>query len=303
MPVLEVGGTHVSAALVDPDGWTVSGAVRRPLDANADADELVGAFVAAARAVAAPPGMPWGVAMPDPFDYRRGVALFDAAVAKFGALHGVDVGAALRADLDADVFFLNDADAFTLGEWTAGVGRGAQRLAGITLGTGVGSGWVVDGQVVDPGFPPGGRIHQVGISDELLGIWDEPLEDLFSRRAIRASFAAAGGDPAADVREVAALARAGDGRATRTLTRALRFLGMAVGRAVAEFRADVLVIGGSMAASWDLFEPWFRTGAEPPGRNARPLPEIRVSVDAERSGFVGAAVYGQSPHGPEVATG
>ena len=39
IPVLEVGGTHVSAALVGPDHWTVTGAVRLPLDADAPADD------------------------------------------------------------------------------------------------------------------------------------------------------------------------------------------------------------------------------------------------------------------------
>ncbi len=277
IPVLEVGGTHVSAALVSPDGWTVSGAVRFPLDADARAGDLVAAFVSAARSAGAPAGVGWGVAMPDPFDYARGVALFDAAVGKFGALHGVDVGTALRSALGADVAFLNDADAFALGEWTAGVGRGASRLVGLTLGTGVGSGWVVDGRVVDPGVPRDGRIHHLSVD----GV---PLEDVMSRRAIRRAFREAGGDASADVREIAALARAGDERAAAVLQHAFGVLGRVVGGAVAGFAADALVVGGSMAASWDLFDPWVRAGAGE-------LPPVRISSDAERSGFVGAAVH------------
>ena len=277
IPVLEIGGTHVSAALVSPDGWTVSGAVRFPLDADAGADDLIAAFVSAARALGAPAGLAWGVAMPDPFDYAGGVALFDAAVGKFGALHGVDVGAALRSALGADVVFLNDADSFALGEWTAGVGRGVSRLVGLTLGTGVGSGWVVDGRVVDPGVPRDGRIHHLNVD----GV---PLEDVVSRRAIRRAFAAAGGSSSADVREIAALARTGDERAAAVLQHVFGVLGRAVGGAVAGFAADALVVGGSMAASWDLFDPWVRAGAGE-------LPPVHISADAERSGFVGAAVH------------
>ena len=279
IPVLEVGGTHVSAALVSPGGWTIADAVRLPLDADAGAEDVLGRFILAARAVGAPAGVTWGVAMPDPFDYPAGVGLFDAAVDKFAALHGVDVGAALRSALAADVAFLNDADAFALGEWTAGAARGAGRVCGLTLGTGVGSGWVVDGVVVDPGYPRDGRIHHVRVGDV-------PLEDLMSRRAIRRGFLEAGGAPSADVREIAELARAGDARATAVLRRALAALGGAVGAAVAGFAPDVLVIGGSVAGSWELFEPWFRAGAE-----TMALPPIRVSLDAERSGFVGAAVH------------
>lgn len=276
IPVLEVGGTHVAAALVDPYDWQVHDASRQHVAADAGADDLLGAFVAAARSVAAPSGARWGVAMPDPFDYAAGVALFDATVGKFGSLHGVDVGAALRTALDADVVFVNDADAFTLGEWTAGAGVGAHRLAGVTLGTGVGSGWVVDGHVADPGFPPLGRLHHAQV-------FGAPLEDTMSRRAIRRAYAAVSGDADADVREISDLARAGDHHATAVLQHALAGLGDAVGRAVTGFRADLLVVGGSMAASWGLFEPWFSAAAGD-------LPTVVVSDDAQRSGFVGAAV-------------
>ena len=291
VPVLEVGGTHVAAALVSQtsSGWTVSGARRLEVDAEASAEELIARFVTAARSVAAPPGATWGVAMPDPFDYATGVARFDAAVGKFGALYGVDVGAALRSALAAEVVFLNDADAFALGESTAGAGRGFRRLAAITLGTGVGSGWVVDGAVVVPDQPAGGRIHHVQVGEE-------PIEDLMSRRAVRRRYASLGGSPAADVREIADLARDGDERAVEVLSRALLALGTAVGSVLDGFRPDVLVLGGSMAASWDLFEPWFRAGAA-----GATVPPIRVSVDAERSGFVGAAVHAQGQRRVETA--
>ncbi|GAB2469398.1 ROK family protein [Jatrophihabitans fulvus] len=277
IPVLEVGGTHVAAALVDPSDWSVHDATRHDVAADGPAGDLLDAFVAAARSVPAPVDARWGVAMPDPFDYDAGIALFDATVGKFGALHGVDVGAELRKALDADVTFVNDADAFALGEWTAGAGVGSHRLAGVTLGTGVGSGWVVDGHVADPGFPPHGRLHHA----EVFG---GPLEDTMSRRAIRRAYAAATGDADADVREICELARTGDERASAVLQHAIAGLGEAVGRAVSGFAPDLLVVGGSMAASWALFEPWFAAAAGE-------LPPVRVSDDAQRSGFVGAAVH------------
>lgn len=151
VPVLEVGGTHVSAAMIHPDGWRVGVVARADIDADAGADELLDELVRSGATLQAPRGATWGVAMPDPFDYRRGVALF-AGVGKFAALHGVDVAAALRSRLGGPVTFVNDADAFLLGEWVAGAARGAHRCAGMTLGTGVGTGWLVDGEVTDPGL-------------------------------------------------------------------------------------------------------------------------------------------------------
>lgn len=286
VPVLEVGGTHVAAALVSPASWTVSGAVRLPVDADAPAADIVDAFVVAARSVDAPAGAAWGVAMPDPFDYGRGIGDF-AGVAKFAALNGFDVGAALRSALSAPVAFLNDADAFALGEWRCGAGRDVPRLVGLTLGTGIGSGWVVDGRVVDPGVPRGGRIHHLTVDGA-------PLEDVVSRRAIRRAYAAAGGSRVADVREIAAAARSGEAVAARVLTEAFTALGRTAAPAIAGFDADAVVVGGSMTGSWDHIGPAFVAGLRDGGVGVLRQgaePRIVVSGDAERSGFVGAAVH------------
>ncbi len=278
VPVLEIGGTHVSAALVDPADWHVRSVERLHLDADASAEAIIDRLRQAAASLFAPRGATWGVAMPDPFDYRTGVAQFEG-VGKFAALRGVDVGWALRERLHGEVAFLNDADAFLLGEWVAGAAAGTHRAAGITLGTGVGSAWLVDGEVVDPGSPPGGRMHRMSIGGR-------PLEDVISRRAIRAAYAAAGGDPDDDVREIAEAARGGSARARRVLDAAMAALGRVVGGCVSGFRADVLVIGGSMSASWDLFAPAFRAGASGCG-----LPRIALAADSDHAPLIGAALH------------
>ncbi len=114
-----------------------------------------------------------------------------------------------------------------------------------------------------------------------------------SRRAIRRRYAGDGGSPDLDVREIAELARAGDVVARGVLGLPLMALGMVVAASVAEFAPDRLVVGGSMAASWDVFENLFDDGAGLPGPDGEPvrLPEIRVSGDADRTGLIGAAVH------------
>jgi glucokinase len=278
VPVLEVGGTHVTAALVDPNDWSVRQTTRYSLDASASADALLDRFWRAGNALRAPAGAAWGVAMPDPFDYSRGIGGFEG-VGKFASLRGIDVGDALNRRLHGRMRFVNDADAFLLGEWIVGASRGIRRSAGITLGTGIGSAWLVDGQIVDPGTPPGGRLHRMSIGGR-------PLEDVVSRRAIRGAYVAAGGDAQADVREIAEAARLGHAPARRVLDEAMTALGGVVGRCVAGFRADVLVVGGAMSASWDVFERPFRAGALGNG-----LPEVRLAVDVENAPLVGAAVH------------
>src|SRR3954452_19806734 len=95
VPVLEVGGTHVSAALIDAAAWQlVPGTLRRrALDSQSAATALVDEFLAAAAALAAHVDAHWGVAMPGPFDYASGIAMFED-VGKFDSLRGIDLRAA-----------------------------------------------------------------------------------------------------------------------------------------------------------------------------------------------------------------
>lgn len=279
MPVLEIGGTHVTAAIVETGGWTVGAAQRLALDSKADADAILATMARAGSALDGVEGRPWGVAMPDPFDYATGIGRFHG-VGKFESLDGVDVRSALARSLpDPErIAFTNDADAFSVGEAQHGAGASYARCVGLTLGTGVGSGWVVDGRAVagGPGVPPGGRIH-------LVEAHGRPLEDTMSRRAIRRAYAADTGDGDADVREIADRARAGQPAALDVLTHALCRLGEVIGPRLREFGADVLVIGGSMSGSWDLFEPWLRAGM------AGVAVPIAVSADTERAALLGAA--------------
>ncbi|MFE4669769.1 ROK family protein [Streptomyces sp. NPDC056716] len=262
IPVLEIGGTHVTAALVGAGDGRVAVRADRPLDPCGSAADVLGGVLRCAGELAVPPGARWGVAIPGPFDYAKGIALF-ADVGKFDALYGVDLRAALLDGLPgrpAGLVFLNDAHAFLIGEWCAGAARGHRRAVGITLGTGVGSAFLDGGQVRQhgPGVPPEGRM-------DLTRLAGRPLEESVSRRAIRARY----GDPGADVHDIAARARAGEERARRVLDGAFTALGGLLGPRLAAFGATALVVGGSMTGSWDLVAPALRSGLTaggwPPG--------------------------------------
>jgi glucokinase len=276
---LDVGGTHVTAALVDPTDGSVGRRVREDVDATASADAILDSYAAAARGVEAVPR--WGIAMPGPFDYERGIALFHN-VGKYESLYNYDVRTALANRLGTDpdaLHFINDADAFALGEAHL---RGIERLVGVTLGTGIGSGWVANAhpQTDGPGVPPGGRINDPNIAGA-------DLEKRISRRTIRANYFASTGE-ALDVREIADRARVGEDAAVAVLTAAFVALGEELGPRLRAFRAGALVLGGSISASWDLFEPWFIEGA------GQPLPPIVLSADPEGSALLGAALASSS---------
>jgi glucokinase len=231
----------------------------------------------------------FGVAIPGPFDYDAGIGRYEG-VGKFESLYGVDVRGAIADALGmapTQGRFINDADAFLIGEWSAGAARGADRAAGITLGTGIGSAFLDRGTIVadDPRVPPEGRV-------DLLRIDGRPLEDTVSSRAILRRVAEHGGLLAGgdlDVKQLADRVRAGDAQVWQVFGEAFGPLGRAIAPYLRHFDAAVLVVGGSMAQSLDLIEPHLVGGllaAEP----ALSRLSIRRAQLGEDAGLFGAAI-------------
>ena len=279
---LDIGGTHVSAGRVEVASATVEERLRLPFPEEAERDELVEQIVGAAAAVANGAVSRIGVAVPGPFDYDRGVSLLDH---KLLPLHGVDLGRELReafAPVLATLAFVNDADAFLLGEWWAGAARGHRRAVGITLGTGLGSAFLADGQIVDtgPDVPPEGSLH-------LVSYRGAGVEETISRQALVAAY----GDPRLDVSDVATLARRGDHRARDGFEAFATALGEVLAPWLVSFDATCVVVGGSIARAWDLLAPGLRVAlavVEPP-------PAIVCSTRIDEAALLGAAWHASLP--------
>ncbi|WP_026818495.1 ROK family protein [Arthrobacter castelli] len=291
--VLEIGGTHVTAAVVEHTNWTVKpdSLFRLPLQAAGSAGELVDAMERAASGSGDAGAGGLTVAIPGPFDYERGVGEY-RDVGKFESLAGFDLRTELsdRLNLDGNsIAFINDAEAFGIGEYALGAASGYRRAVCITLGTGVGSVFLDNGLPVRTGteVPPHGTAHRL----EYRG---RPLEETVSRRAVRAAYTAAVSpdrkDGDADVHEIASLAHSGDPTAVRVLETAFAGLGEALGAYVHAFGAGVLVVGGSVARSWDLVAPALRSGLVEAVPELRSLP-VRAARHPELAPLSGAAFW------------
>ena len=292
IPVIEIGGTHATAAVVETGTWQVLadiGVRRRPLDPHWPTDALVAAIVDAGKSLRLDDESLWGVAIPGPFDYARGIADFHG-VGKFDALRGVDLGDVLRRAFTGargQVLFVNDAEAFAIGEWAAGAAQGHRRAIGVTLGTGIGSAFLMNGmaQRRGPGVPPDGRL-------DLVQVERRPLEDLVSRRAIRARYRELAGNPSVgrlDVRDISARARSGDPDATRAVDEALQVLGREVAPRVAKFGASILVVGGSIALAWDVINPPLRSGMDQVSPGWADVFRLSIAARIRDAALVGAA--------------
>ncbi len=283
---IELGGTHVASARVALGDRSTEAATLRRVRISPDAprDELLAAIRGAALHARSADTRRWGVAVPGPFDYARGVARL-RGVHKLEALYGVDLRAELADTLGLDdarqVRFVNDAAAFLLGEWWAGAAAGHDAAIGVTCGSGLGSAFLREGRLVESGpeVPPEARL-------DLLSYRGRPVEDTVSGRGLVAAYRDRGHE-AADGADVASRARRGDPAAVATLRGFGEALGEVLSPWVAAFAPQFLVIGGSIAASFDLFGPALRAACEPSGR----LDFIGVATRPEEAALLGTAFH------------
>jgi glucokinase len=288
--VMEIGGTHVAAANVDVTTRSVvpGQSFRAPLDHAASAQRIVSTLADCGSRLPRRDNGRWAIALPGPFDYEHGIGRY-AGVGKFDALRDYDLSAALSPLLPGcgRVSFHNDADAFLLGEWWAGAAQGHRSAVGITLGTGVGSCFLRDGRIIrhGQGVPLDGRV-------DLLRYAGKPLEETVSRHAIRRAYARSTGEPATpDVREIAQRARQHDNAAADVFTRTFRALGTVLGPCVAAFEPTILVIGGSIARSWDLVAEPLRAGL------GNTVPVLEPAQHPTAAPLLGAAFLGHDSIG------
>jgi glucokinase len=283
--VLDVGGSHVTAALVATDGRIarVENRVDRDVDPHADRVGLLDDIAGPALALA-PSASECVVAMPGPFDDATGVGSFEG-VAKFASIAGLPLHTEFARRLDiapAHVVFLNDAVAYGIGEWAFGSAERARRSVCITLGTGVGSAFLDGGVPVTEGstVPRDGYAFRITVHGG-------PIEDTMSSRAIVKAYAERTGETTT-VADIAAAARAGDPAASAVLDHAVHALGLALAPWLVRFDADELVIGGSISQSWDLLEPSLRRGLEDGGGVPALVRRSALLADAP---LVGAAEW------------
>lgn len=270
---VDVGGTELKAAPVDQSGELLAPPQYFPAGSQREAGPLLDHFaqiIRTARGQTPVDGV--RLAFPGPFDYENGICLLHGQD-KYDSLYGMDLRQALSRRLDfppEEIRFLNDADAFAMGEMGFGEARGAARAMFICIGTGLGSGFGVDGRMAPagtPGMPEGGELYGVPFLDKR-------IDDYISRRGLMALSQERLGE-ALDGRGLSLRARQGD--------QAAKDCWLAFGERVRDallpwlesFRPRSLCFGGQITRSGDLFLPPVRTSCAALG--------IRVYVTEDTS--------------------
>jgi glucokinase len=247
---VDVGGTKILAGLVAADG-----AVQRhretmtPLDSQA---ELLAGLDEAVRELLDERVVALGFGVPSRIDRETG-RLQGSVNIPLGEL---DLRARMEERFKLPVSVDNDANAATYAEFHAGAGRDVQTMVMLTLGTGVGGGVVIEGELYRGWAEFGHMVIEFdGVPCQGSCTGRGHLEGYVSGTAAT-KLAQGTFGPAVDAHRLERLAREGDERAVELLTRVGRRLGAGIGSLVNIFDPELVVIGGGFAAAGDfLFGP------------------------------------------------
>lgn len=257
---LDVGGSSVKSGIVR-ENLNIENIQTTALDSKGSAEHILGTFARIVQGYLeqydSVRGI--GVGFPSPFDYVNGISLIQG-VQKYEAILNVDIGKAIREQVnrpDLLICFRNDAESALVGEAIYGAGKPYSRFIGLTLGTGMGSSFIVDGERVDPGgnVPGGGFLFPVKFRGEQADEW-------FSTRGLLRRFEIIGRpfDSIADAAEVAPT----DDTIKQVFIEFGANMATFIQPFLEEFEAEALLVTGGIANTYHLFGESLENGINVP---------------------------------------
>ncbi len=291
---VDVGGTNVVVGTVPEDGSTVYG-MKKERTLTSDGPDAVVAQIAQmvdhsltdARSALGTTTLDVagvGIGAPGPLDIMNGIVLLSPNLGwrNFPLRDRVADAVGLSGTLD------NDANCAIFGEWWRGAARGADVVVGLTIGTGIGGGIVLGGEIYHGASDIAGEIGHMTIDStgrhckcgnygcleayaSGTAIAERAVEGVESGASSRLATYVGGDLSAVTAQIVYDAARDGDEYALEVIKDTARFLGAGVASLINIFNPETIVIcGGVTAAGERLFQP---LAAEVARRAFRPAVE------------------------------
>ncbi|HVC38860.1 MAG TPA: ROK family protein [Candidatus Dormibacteraeota bacterium] len=306
---VDLGGTWLRVGLAGPDGIVRrrgrarTAASEGPTGILAQIDGLVREAVAA-EPEASLSQLLLAVGVPGPVDSGTGVV---AGAPNLPGWRGVPLRELLEKRLGCRCLVEHDASLAALAEYRRGTGRGTQDFVYVTVSTGIGAGLILGGRLYR------GYQGSAGEFGHMVIFPGGPACNCGNRgclEALASGTAIAREAGVASAFEVSRMASAGDPAARAILSRAARYIGLALGGLINLLNPEAVALGGGVVASSPDF--WSEIMGS---LGEASLPSVRGSCRVERAalgedqGLLGAVEFGLDHWGdrltptPEVAVG
>ena len=245
---IDIGGTKILSACFSPGGDLLHQPVETPTRADSRPEEIIGNICAnleqslTACGISAKELSRLGLGVPTTIQYHKG--LIDASP-NLPTMSDYPLGTLLAARIGVEVVMENDANCFALGEAGYGAAAGCKICCGITLGTGLGLGIVLDGKLFRGSHFCAGEIWKSWYRGDL-------LEKRASGSALVGSYLERTGNDCSGERIYRKALKA-QPAAVKVFRDLGRDLGRGLSYLVNILDPEIIVFGGSVAEAFDLF--------------------------------------------------
>lgn len=290
---IAVGGTDTRIGLIDVHQHVIA---ERMIKTNAErpAEEVVEEIGRTVLALLEQQKIPMdqcvgaGIGVPGTVDRKQGVVRYSNNI----RWEDVDIVKEMGKYLPIPIYIANDADCAALGEVTAGAGRDYQDVIMLTLGTGVGGGIILDGNIYEGKGIGGSELgHMVIVEDGEQCTCGRKgcLEAYVSETALIRDVRRAVGK---ELTPEAVFAAAKKDEAVKAVVDSyIRRLGTGIVNIVNIFRPQLVLLGGGVSVQGEeLIKPVeeiMRQGCF--GKEKSELPQIKIASLGNEAGMIGAA--------------
>jgi glucokinase len=274
---VDLGGTNIKVALV-----TLSGRIIEKYETKTEAKKgsksVINNIISAIGKVKSGKIKGIGIGSPGPLNYKTGTILNPVNL----PFRNVPLKKILHNKLKLPVFLDNDANCFALAEANFGIGKKYENVVGITLGTGIGGGIVINKKIYH------GRNNAAELGHMTIN-YDGPksrckndgcIETHVAARGIKAIYG--GSNP----HSIYISAGKGNKKAIKTYKKMGYYLGIGLTNIVYAVDPDIIVVGGKISKSWRLFNKSMNEVVKE--RYFSKMPKI-IKSNLNDAGILGAA--------------
>lgn len=240
---IDLGGTNMRVGLTD--GATLVNSVIEPCPSKEAEEVVVNQLKRQIAQLMSDDVTSIGVGVPSVVDCQQGIVYNVANIPSWKEVHLKEI---LEKEFGVPVAVNNDANCFALGVWKYGEGKGTKDMVGLTMGTGIGSGIIINGELYNGVNTGAGEIGSLPFKDA-------DYEFYCSSRF----FSDLHGDTGANFGK---RAQAGDAEAVAVWNEFGGNVGELIKAVLFTYAPEAIIIGGGIASAFPLFEAPMRASLE-----------------------------------------
>lgn len=232
---LDIGATKIHIGLVQDTN--IIDELKLPTPASAPEKEIIAKIIEGIEQLAGADFSGIGIGVPGLVDEAKGI-VYD--LWNIPSWKEVFLKKQLEEHFNRSVFITNDANTFALGEKTYGRGKGYKNMVGVTLGSGFGTGIIIDHKLYSGTLSSAGELADIPYLNQT-------IEDYCSGKFFSKQFGT-------DGHELHALAQKGDAWALEIFNQYGTHLGNAIKLILNILSPEAIFLGGSVSISYPFFK-------------------------------------------------